>query len=360
MISSIRQAWNALGGDSSIDMLTDILYQLNAFSGFFTILSLLPQIAIAVGLCMTIYSTFTRGSNRPSSAGLKVVKIVCAISFISSVVSLVLCILGELIWIGVQAASDEPQAAWTLIIILYAIVLAIVAFVVFYRKKILDTVNSGINIIEDNAQVRPSRFVAVMCFITCGCNIITAFTGGISEWLSAVANLCFGLLIYRFIPIVLSSYKSRLLFKEENADDTVTIPSEPSTSEHTSSPKPKRNTLIALGAVVVVVIGVIIWAFSSAAPGVDKQLVGTWEYENNDESQLIFKRNGSCTSNPGTGYEEIGTYTANGETLTIVSDGEINEFEYRLVDDDVLQIKRTHYTSSWETYTSWDKFYRVG
>lgn len=369
LISSINSLWDYVGIDDTLGELTGILYQFNALSGFFTVLTLLPQIIIAIGLCMTVYAAFDRKNAKLSSSGMKVVKIMCQISFIASVVLSALIALLLLIFIGVQAASDEPSSMGV-IVVLYIVLLAIFIFVTCYRKAILDTASAGFNLIEERAPVNPSRFVAVMCFITCGLNVISAFAGGLPDWLAAAADLCFGLLIYRFIPIARQSYDSRMLLGNDSSavsdasaspDSSVDVNVQGTLSQTTVQTK-KSNLLPAVIGIAVSVVAIVICVLSATAPGVDKQLVGTWALESNPESTIVFKRNGKVITNPTVPeYTEYGTYTTDNGVITFVdADGSANELRYRIVDQNEIRIENEYIdTHSWESYTRWDTFYRV-
>ena len=109
----------------------------------------------------------------------------------------------------------------------------------------------------------------------------------------------------------------------------------------------------------LVAIGVIVFVITSTSSKIDEDLVGKWAYGDNLQYRTEFKRNGVVINNKGTEYEETGTYTAEDGIISIKIDGDEGELEYRVVDDDMIQIYRSYTDSNWETKYRWESFYRL-
>ena len=74
---------------------------------------------------------------------------------------------------------------------------------------------------------------------------------------------------------------------------------------------------------------------------------------------MQFKENGVYIGNEGTDKEERGTFTTENVVIYITIDGEEYECNYRVINDDRIEIERKFYNSNWKAYYEYVEYYRV-
>jgi len=334
------------------------LSMLNGLARFFAFIVMIPDIIIAIGIWITIYSAFDNSKKSMSISGLGAIKTVISVVFVFNILSVVSYVIFSLI-----SFSKITQAGATLPILVFFVMLIILSVMIFRlyclnkMKELLDSLRYTISRKIPDV---PSSFVAIISFISCGGYVILALIqGALSDWCGAVAFLCFGLLINKYKTVMQELQRiARTFADEENdnegsiADNTVVIQNE---TKNISSIK----RVAVFGIIVAVVAAIIAFSSTYTAPNIDKQIVGKWQYGSNEEAVTEFKRNGTFIGNPGTEYEETGTYTAMDGVITVIIDGEINEINYEVIDSDKIKVERSYITSDWERKYRWETLYRV-
>lgn len=334
------------------------LSMLNGLARIFAFIVMIPNIIIAIGIWITIYSAFDNSKKSMSISGLGTIKTVISVVFVFNIIYVIIYIIFSLFFfskITSIGASLHPLVFFVMLIMLGAMI-----FRLYCLNKMKELLDSLRYTISRKLPDVPSTFVAITSFISCGGYVILALIqGALSDWCGAVAFLCFGLLINKYKTVMQELQRiARTFADEENdnegaiADNTVVIQNE---TKNMSSIK----RVAVFGIIVAVVVAIIAFSFTYTAPNIDKQIVGKWQYGSNEEAVTEFKRNGTFIANAGTEYEETGTYTAMDGVITVIIDGGINEINYEVIDSDKIKVERSYITSDWERKYRWETLYRV-
>lgn len=344
--------------------LKSTLSALNAASRLLTTLVMLPQIIIAVGIWMTVYSAFNKTNDTLSISGLKTIRVINVITLILNIVATIAYFCGGM-WL-LSKINESIGKVPFLIVFVLLIVFAILIFEIFYVKKIIDFIDCIIYSIQRKIPFVPSRFIGVMMFIGGGAYAMLAFmVSGSQNWFGAITYICFGLIIFSYVS-KMCYLRDNLKAFTGNKTESEQVDANENQKENFSSAQNVGESSIAntkklaiVGIIMAIIIAVVV-AMTYTAPGVDKALVGKWQYGSSEEATFEFKRNGVFIGNAGTEYEETGTYTVSDNVVYTTIDGEITEHEYRIISSDKIQIEREYIdTYNWERKTKWETLYRV-
>lgn len=338
---------------------------LNGVSKFLAFLVMLPQIIIAIGIWLTIYSAFDKTKDNLSVSGLNAVRVINIITLIMNIILTVAYFCGGM-WLISKASESMINVPFSIIFVLVA-VFAILVFRIFYVKKTINFIDCIIYSVKEKTPVAPSKFIGVMMFICGGAYAVLALTdSGTQNWLALVTYLCFGISIFSYVGkmcYLRDNYKA--ILENEPIEEQIGINGNQelndsvfqSPNSNTSSTNNKKNYIVAVAALAAIIA--IVTAMTYTAPGIDKDIVGKWQYGSNEEAVTEFKRNGTFIANAGTEYEEVGTYTAKDGVITVVIDGSINEINYEVIDSDRMKVERSYVTSNWERKYRWETLYRI-
>ena len=204
----------ALGSDSVAQLAVQIMKTagLNVsvssgslLTGFLSaIVASLPSLLIILGLWLTIGSASKKNTDRMSTAGLTIIKVIMIISFVAVIAAfaaaIVLIVIALLFGADALGFSSENAASIALALISVLILVGIFVFVIIYYVQIIKTIGAAKSVASLG---RPSRrisgFVGVMQFITgisgIGSSLVLFFsaavaTGLISE-ISKSSSLAF-------------------------------------------------------------------------------------------------------------------------------------------------------------------------
>ena len=334
----------------------------------FAFIIMIPDIVIATGLWITVCSAFNKADDSMSVSGLKAIRVITTISLVLTIIGMCLYILGSLsIIINVNKLAEKVPF---LLILLLLVILAAIIFRIYCLSKMNELIDGFKYAIEAKYPANVSPFVAILTFISGGGYVLSALVGigaggDASTWCGAIAFIGFGLLILRYrstmAPMrILSATETETTetetdgsSSEENQIGSITVQ-----NDIMSRLKPYHK-YIGLAIVIPVVALIIFLVSSSTAPGIDKDIVGKWQYGDSREQVMEFKRNGVYIGNKGTEHEEVGTYTAQDGVISVKIDGEVTDREYRVLDSDVIQIYRSYLTSNWQREYRWETLYRV-
>lgn len=182
-----------------------------------TFLSQIPNIIIAIGIWLTVYSAYDKNTDNISAAGISMIKVMSIISYVFSIISFIgFIILDIVLIVRIVNYYNELRdfydlwgisgyaSGTTLIlpIVLLVIITACLGFRCFFRRKVIHTANSFKCAIIDNSILYPSLLVQVMCFISAIGSAFTAILGSASMWFSVAAYIGFGILISQFREIL--------------------------------------------------------------------------------------------------------------------------------------------------------------
>lgn len=358
---------------------------------------MIPDIVVAIGIWITVGSVFNQSEDKMSVSGLTAIRVVNTISLVLSIIGTGLYVV-SVSMIVIKAFEvfkeygDVGLAPFIMIFVLL-LLLAAMIFRIYCLNKMNDLVDRVKYVINSRCPVYLPVFVAVMTFIT-GCYYVLLALmgmgagGSASTWCGAIAYLGFGEIILIFnkkmdlmrrLSVNESVYASNTSSLSSSASasnasassDSVlqsnnSIDKESAVSNNNSVVENNMDTValffkkyfkFIIGGLVA--IGVIVFVITSTSSKIDEDLVGKWAYGDNLQYRTEFKRNGVVINNKGTEYEETGTYTAEDGIISIKIDGDEGELEYRVVDDDMIQIYRSYTDSNWETKYRWESFYRL-
>ncbi len=348
VMGELRSALSQAGlYTSEMELVTKAVSDLTSFVA---VIAMLPSIVIAIGMWCIVYAATEKNKRTLSTAGLTTIRTVALIEFIFAIIGVVgyVVVCGDaLLKISKYGAQDmiSPIVIFVLILVLAALIFR--AYVFHKTKELMDALKY--NFRYPGSPVAPSIFMAVMSFISFGVYLISALSEGAkSDWCAAVAFFGFGFLIIKFGSKMNELQLEARNFREEDVQtDYGAVYKAPST-------KTPANTAIVVTIVLVVIAAIVGFSFFYTPPNIDKDLIGEWEHETDLEAGAIFKRNGTCILNVDSDEEEKGTYTAKDGTLTLIIDGDEYTMNYRIIDEDKLQITKT-------TIYSYEQeiFYRV-
>ncbi len=233
--SIVSDTFNALLGNYLDVDISDLTYYLGDYlDGFDTVLSLLdssvraivfcqmlPNIVIAVGLWVTIWSAFDKRQSRISLGGITAIKIITVIDLVFAIISVVFDIILSIITIqkvffepykraveyfGGSAMDywrDEVGELFVFYLFLCGIIILYALFNVFYRFKVFRTVQSFEGTVNNNDAWWPSSLVGVMSFVTAiGQVFMLILAGDFAYFCGAAAYTCFGMLVFKFSNVL--------------------------------------------------------------------------------------------------------------------------------------------------------------
>lgn len=182
---------------------------------------MLPNIVIAVGLWVTIWSAFDKRQSRISLGGITAIKIITVIDLVFAIISVVLDVIMAFImtrllcfkpyeyrvkWYGGTAMdywTDEVGELFVFLLFLYGIIILYALFNVFYRFKVFRTVQSFEGTVNNNDAWWPSSLVGVMSFVTAiGQVFMLILAGDFAYFCGAAAYTCFGMLVFKFSNVL--------------------------------------------------------------------------------------------------------------------------------------------------------------
>lgn len=132
-----------------------------------------------------------------------------------------------------------------------------------------------------------------------------------------------------------------------------------------------KRMLLLGGVIIIVIIVAIIAIVSATSSNVDKRIVGKWRCSTDKTVGTIeFKKNGKFIADEGSDVESRGTYRTEdgviyctftyyaGETISALEQA-VDEYNYRVVDSNTIEIEKEYITSMWEVKTTWVEYWRV-
>lgn len=201
------------------DQIFQAVTQSTGSSIYGSIVSMLPAFLLALGMWLFFGSAKNR-SKPMSVGGLTVIKVICVITLVFVIISAVLVILVLLAGLAFSGALTQmlyeelgsdamPIISMIQPILLVFLIVSVAVFVVaiLYYAKLLKTVNTvRVTVRSGVPSDKVSVFVAVICFIgAIGslssiilCFALGMFWFALSTLCQAVAEFCFGLLIFKY------------------------------------------------------------------------------------------------------------------------------------------------------------------
>ena len=171
----------------------------NDFFRMIMIVLMLPDIVVCACLWITLISAFDKKALSPTTAGLTTVKVMNIISLVFiSIFSLL--ILADVV-LGIIGLISNDFAFATATLFAAVILLPIFIFALYYKIKIVGTINSFTLTAKRNFVVnKASKFVAVMLMIS---GVLQALLGllstsTVSTWLGAIATVSFSIIIFKY------------------------------------------------------------------------------------------------------------------------------------------------------------------
>lgn len=132
-----------------------------------------------------------------------------------------------------------------------------------------------------------------------------------------------------------------------------------------------KRMLLLGGVIIIVIIVAIIAIVSATSSNVDKRIVGKWRCSTDKTVGTIeFKKNGKFIADEGSDVESRGTYRTDdgviyctftyyaGEAISTLEQP-VDEYNYRVVDSNTIEIEKEYITSMWERKTKWVEYWRV-
>lgn len=341
---------------ASSPILENLLETIDTYVLVLPIISNLPGILTAIGLCMVVFSAIV-DKDRVSSSGFGLVRTVYSVC---AVFMIIVIILSAIVLFRISALMPEPA----FFIVVSLVVLGAMGFGVFCIFKINDSIDAVRYALDRHIPtIGISGIVTFLAFLSGVVMLVDMFKGegnSAVSFFGAVAYICFGILI--------CLYKSRMedlryLPKEENANGTEQTEYTPiTTGARNNTSGISVGKIVSCVAVVLVVIIGAVAIFKDGAstnPDVDERIVGKWRYNSNAEAVTQFKSNGVYIGNEGTDDEERGTFRTENGVLFITVNGNESEYNYRVMSDDIIKIERKFYNSNWSLYYEYVEFYRV-
>lgn len=218
-----------MGGNSfSSEIMSSPSYGVGNIIG--VIIGMVPAVLIAIGMWIT-YASAAGENDRMTTAGLTIIKVVAIIYLVLMCIAAVLMVLvlalmliffeamdfDELfgIWNDYGMSSGEAAMAQSIFIVVFAIlfimIIAVLAFSIFYYAKIIKTVN----VIKSTVQTgtvtgKISVFVAVMAIIIGGCIGLSGLSSLLlGQFLLAITSIL-SALVQIFLGVVLFSYRNKI------------------------------------------------------------------------------------------------------------------------------------------------------
>lgn len=197
-----------------IDILKDISNMFSSTARIVAFIGQIPNIVVAIGLWLTLYSAIDKKRGGISTAGIVAIKVITAIKMVFSIIYVVLDVLFAAYvikgiyddynslkddWLFGYQADEIFSEQMTVAIIVLSILTLIAVVNMIFNIRIHMTVKNFENIANGREWGHPSMFAAVMLFITaCGQLFKAAVWATPSSWLNAASTICFGILICMF------------------------------------------------------------------------------------------------------------------------------------------------------------------
>ncbi len=367
-VSAIETAKSVLYeiGALTSDM-SDMLSALNKLSFLFALIEMLPNIIVAAALWFTVYTVYDKSKKGIYTSGLSVVRKVITAVFVLNIISAVSYAILSLI--AFSKIADIGAKLPTSVFITMLAIFAGMIFGIYCVNKAGELLDYIIYTISYRKPVVPSTISTIMPFIFCGSFLCLALLEGeLSKWCGALALLGFGLLAIRYKMMIQELQNiARTLESEESAEGDTARSEEPAYYSQMGTAQPYQNEtpsrsrvkkFIPLAVIAAVIVGIIVFSTSYTAPNIDKRIVGEWECtdEKFEGTVMEFKRNGTAVISAGSDDEEKATYTAENGVITF--NGEV-QWNYRVINSNIIEIERYHISSSWEKVYRWYTFRRV-
>ena len=173
------------------------------------LIGMAPQILTVVGIWMVFANIYTsRREEDLQSSGLRLVRVIMVIYRVLMWIALIgIEILLFLVALGTGSQDNGSDIAGFVILVLMAIIGAIFYFFIYYYNKIIDMIDNFVYVVDTRLPVFGGiAFVAVFSIIVGSLNALNAISsadilGGMSTvglLASAAANICFGIVLFRF------------------------------------------------------------------------------------------------------------------------------------------------------------------
>ncbi len=161
-----------------------------------------PNIVLAVGMWLTVWSAYDKKQNFISVNGPKVIKIMSIISAISSAVGLGITAIVLIIYLFI-ILFQVGFGAFLLSLILFAIILAAMAFSAFYNYKVYTTARDFEQTVLTKQVHTPSLLVEIMCYVTAGYQFVsTIIAFSVSALFGVATCVLFGILIHQLRTVM--------------------------------------------------------------------------------------------------------------------------------------------------------------
>lgn len=197
-----------------IDALREISNMFTSVARIFAFIGQIPNIVVAIGLWLTLYSAIDKRRGGISTAGIVAIKVITAIKMVFSIIYVVLDVLlaASVIkgicddyyemkndWLFSYLADEIYTEKMTIAVIVFSILTLVAVVNMIFYIRVHMTVKNFENIANGREWGHPSMFAAVMLFITaCGQLFTAAIMGTPSSWFNAASTICFGILICMF------------------------------------------------------------------------------------------------------------------------------------------------------------------
>ncbi len=206
--------------DTFYDALSDLgisYYFSESYSNFenlmvtTTVMGMIPQILIAIGLWMTFASAIDRSRDGMTITGLNIIQFVNIVYLV--VYNILFGAIEVLLLIATAGLADSrytPDGAITVMVVVIFVVAGIDVLINLYYSKILKTLKTiKTAIFAEEPLYNVSKFVAVMCFISAIFSFFGLFSvGGSLAFLTVSATvtslICFGILLFRYMNKMLA------------------------------------------------------------------------------------------------------------------------------------------------------------
>ncbi|MBR7032353.1 MAG: zinc ribbon domain-containing protein [Clostridia bacterium] len=200
------------------------------------VISSIPTVLVILGLWLAIGAAGNKNNDRMSTAGLTIIKVIQIIGLIGMCIVFGIFIIASIIgMIVVGSRSSNPGAAVVGLLVAFLILVGVFVFALIYYIKVIKTIGAAKKVAATGMPNRgASGFVAVMLFISGICGITSALImlfgsavfgnllysisretsinyrvieillarfavfGGISALISSLANIFFGITIFKF------------------------------------------------------------------------------------------------------------------------------------------------------------------
>ena len=127
----------------------------------------IPSLLIVLGLWLTIGAAGNKNSDRMSSAGLTIIKVIQIISFVCLCIFIGIIVLASIIGIIASIGAKANGGVTAALIVLFFVIAGVSVFAIIYFAKVIKTISAAKSVISTGLpNNRASGFVAVMQFIS--------------------------------------------------------------------------------------------------------------------------------------------------------------------------------------------------